>query len=238
VAVESRLACLQDKLAKRKSNLVIRKDDVYTVRVSRKYDQYCPIAHALGLVGERWSLLVVRELLHGPLRYTDIAGRLPGCSTNMLAARLRALEEGGVIERDRLPPPAAAHVYRLTEYGQGLRPVMQALALWGARSLGPPTSEFNPDPGWLVGALDVALGPLVPEGSLEFRVDEEVASIVDGHGYDGPAEAPDVIVTCDAAGFYHLFMSRRFDCVEIEGDRDLVERLVAAVTPVPAAVPA
>src|SRR5688500_3801007 len=111
-SVDSRLASLQDELAKRKSDLVIRKDDVYTVRVSRRYDQYCPIAHALDLIGERWSLLVIRELLHGPLRYTDIAARLHGCSTNMLAARLRALEEGGVVERYRLPPPAASQVSR------------------------------------------------------------------------------------------------------------------------------
>jgi DNA-binding HxlR family transcriptional regulator len=207
------------------------------VRVSRGYDQYCPIAHALGLVGERWSLLLVRELLHGPLRYTDLAARLPGCSTNMLAARLRALEEGGVIERDRLPPPAAAQVYRLTPYGDRLRPVMQALALWGARSLGPPTADFCPEPGWLVGALDVALGPLAPPGSLEFRIDEEVASIIDGHGYEGPAVAPDVVVRADAAGFYHLFMNRRFECVEIDGDRELLERLVDTVTPASEPVP-
>jgi DNA-binding HxlR family transcriptional regulator len=201
------------------------------VRVSRRYDQYCPIAHALDLIGERWSLLVIRELLHGPLRYTDIAARLHGCSTNMLAARLRALEEGGVVERYRLPPPAASQVYRLTPYGDRLRPVMQSLALWGAQSLGPPTADFAPEPGWLLGALDVGIGPLAPAGTFEFHVDSEVASLVDGQGRAGPAAEADVVVTTDAPGFYHLFVDGRLDGVEIEGDRELLERLVASIAP-------
>jgi DNA-binding HxlR family transcriptional regulator len=205
------------------------------VPVSRKYDQYCPIAHALGLVGERWSLLIVRDLLQGPLRYTDLAERLPGCSTNMLAARLRALEEGGVLEKYRLPPPAAAQVYRLTSYGEALRPVMQALALWGARSLGPPSSDFSPDPGWLLGALDVAIGPLAPHGTIEFRVGDEHATLVDGRARPGRAGDPDVVVTTDATGFYHLFVNASFEGAEIEGDRELVEQLVAGVFPRPEA---
>jgi DNA-binding HxlR family transcriptional regulator len=232
------LVILKDDLFDRKATLVDRKDAVYNGRMSRRYDQYCPIAHALDLVGERWSLLVVRELLHGPLRYTDLAARLHGCSTNMLAARLRALEEGGIVERHRLPPPAAAQVYRLTEYGERLRPVMQALALWGARSLGPPTAEHSPDPGWLVGALDVGIGALAPPGSFEFRVADEVASLVHGRGYEGPAEEPDVVVTTDPAGFYHLFVTGCDDGVDVEGDRELLERLVATVVPQTAPVPA
>ena len=74
----------------------------------KPYDQYCPVAHALDLVGERWALLLVRELQHGPLRYSDLHERLPRCSTNVLATRLRELEAGGVIARRRLPPPAAS----------------------------------------------------------------------------------------------------------------------------------
>jgi len=107
--------------------------------MAKSYHQHCPIAHALDLVGERWSLLVVRELQHGPLRYGDLLERLGGCSTNMLAARLRDLEAGGVVRKRRLPPPGAATVYELTEDGVSLRPVLAALARWGARTLGPTT---------------------------------------------------------------------------------------------------
>src|SRR5687767_3855998 len=106
--------------------------------MSKRYDQYCPMAHALSLVGERWSLLIVRELLRGPKRYTDLAAGLPGIGTNILAARLKDLEEAGVVEKRKLPPPAASTVYELTEYGAGLQEPLYALARWGARSLRQP----------------------------------------------------------------------------------------------------
>src|SRR5689334_23074490 len=115
----------------------------------RRYEHYCPVAHALDMVGDRWELLIVRELLLGPKRYTDLADGLPGIGTNILAARLRDLEACGVIAKKTLPPPAASRVYDLTDYGRELRPVMRELALWGARSLGPPTPEAEFFPGWL-----------------------------------------------------------------------------------------
>ena len=109
--------------------------------MAKSYDQYCPIAHALDLVGERWSLLVVRELLHeGPLRYSDLHARLEGCGTNILAARLKVLEAGGVIRRRRLDPPAASWVYELTEYGEGLQAVLHVLAHWARARCGRPPS--------------------------------------------------------------------------------------------------
>src|SRR4051812_34880442 len=162
--------------------------------MARRYDQYCPVAHALEIVGERWSLLVVRELLHGPLRYTDLAERLPGIGTNVLASRLRELETGGVVTRRTLPPPAASRVYELTEYGRGLRSVMRELARWGARSLGPPSADAELFPGWLANALDTLLAPTAPSGGFEFRIGDEVASIVDGEAQAGPLEHPDVVV--------------------------------------------
>src|ERR1044072_5133347 len=120
------------------------------------YDQYCPIAHALEMVGERWALLVVRELMRGPRRYTDLAGSL-GIGTNILAARLRDLEACGVIAKRKLPPPASAQVYELTDYGRQLKGVIRELAVWGARSLGPPTREHELFPGWLQNALGAVL---------------------------------------------------------------------------------
>jgi DNA-binding HxlR family transcriptional regulator len=203
----------------------------------KRYDQYCPVAHALALVGERWSLLVALELMHGPKRYTDLAERLQGIGTNILAARLRDLERAGIVTKRRLPPPAASQVYELTEYGRGLKPALRELALWGARSLGPPTADDDLFPGWLANALDTVLAPLAPPGRFEFRVDGEVASLVNGEAHDGPVEDPDVVVEGDPEAIYYLFVDRRLDLVGIEGDRKLLERLLDAA-PAPVAVPA
>src|SRR5215475_10191401 len=130
-----------------------------------RYDGYCPVAHALNLVGDRWSLFVVLELLRGPKRYTDLAECLPGIGTNILAARLRDLESFGILTRRTLPPPAASRVYELTDYGRALKPAIRELALWGARSLGPPEPDSDMFQGWLVNAIDTVLAPLAPQGS-------------------------------------------------------------------------
>jgi DNA-binding HxlR family transcriptional regulator len=202
----------------------------------RRYGQYCPIAYALDLVGERWALLVVRELMHGPKRYTDLAERL-GIGTNILAARLRDLEAGGIVTTRKLPPPAASRVYELTDYGRELKAAIRELALWGARSLGPPTAEDELFPGWLENALDGVLAPIAPPGRFEFRVGDEVASLVDGEARPGPVEEPDVVVAGDPEGIYHMFVDRRLDLVSVQGDRDLLERLLdVAPTPVEAPV--
>jgi DNA-binding HxlR family transcriptional regulator len=208
--------------------------------VSKRYDQYCPIAHALGLVGERWALLIVRELLQGPKRYTDLAANLPGIGTNILAARLKDLEACGLVQKRRLDPPAASQVYELTPYGEGLKPVMRELALWGIRSLGVPQEGDELAAGWLHGALDTVFAPVAPAGAFEFRIDTEIASLLDGEARPGSVEEPDVIVETDVVGFYHLFVERRWDGVSVEGDRDLLERLLdaaaAPVTDAPVAV--
>src|SRR3712207_78159 len=100
----------------------------------RTYCDGCAAAHALDLVGERWALLVVRELLLGPKRFTDLRGGLPGISTNILAERLETLETAGVVRRRTLPAPAASKVYELTEWGMDLEPVVAAIGRWGVRS--------------------------------------------------------------------------------------------------------
>jgi DNA-binding HxlR family transcriptional regulator len=205
----------------------------------KRYDQYCPVAHALGLVGERWALLVVLELMRGPKRYTDLADQLPGIGTNILAARLRDLEACGIVTKRTLPPPAASRVYELTDYGRALKPVIRELALWGARSLGAPAADDELFPGWLENALDTVLAPIAPPGRFEFRVGEEVASLVDGEARPGPVEQPDVVVEGDPEGVYHMFVERRLDLVSVEGDRGLLEQLLdAAPPPVELPVPA
>jgi DNA-binding HxlR family transcriptional regulator len=196
----------------------------------KTYNQYCPIAHALDVVGERWSLLIVRELIeHDQLRYSDLHTNLPGCGTNILASRLKELERNGVVRRRRLPPPAASTVYELTEYGQELRPVMHVLAHWGARSLGPPSPDTALEPGWLPGALEMALPPTPTEARVEFRVEDEVASIVDGEPRPGSIEDPDAVVETDRAGFYHLLVDRDLRCVTIDGDEGVVSSLLEAL---------
>lgn len=203
--------------------------------MAKCYDQYCPIAHALDLVGERWSLLIVRELLEDrALRYSDLHARLGGCGTNILAARLKTLEQGGVIRRRRLDPPAASWVYELTEYGEGLRAVMHVLAHWGARSLRPPAATGDLEPGWLPGALCIALPP-AGTGRLEFRIGDEVASVADGHVREGSIDEPDAVIVGDPPGLYSLMVDRDIDAVAVEGDTGAVRALLDALPPVQAA---
>ena len=205
----------------------------------KRYDLYCPVAHALRLVGERWALLLVVELMSGPKRYTDLADALPGIGTNILADRLRDLEAGGIVTKRKLPPPAASRVYELTEYGVALKPTIRELAVWGARSLGPPTDADELFPGWLRNALDMVLAPIAPPGRFEFRVGDEVASLVDGETLAGPVEDPDVIIEGSAEGLYHMFVDRRLNCVTVRGDRARLKTLLEAAPehvelPVPA----
>ena len=208
----------------------------------KSYNQYCPIAHALDVVGERWSLLIVRELVeHGALRYSDLHLKLGGIGTNILAARLKELERHGVVSRRKLPPPAASTVYELTPYGEELRPVLHLLAHWGARSLGPPTADTPLEPGWLAGALEMLFLAPPADVRVEFRVDDEVASLVEGEPRDGPVEEPDAVVACDRAGFYHFLVDRNLGCAEITGDESVVRELVGSLpyaeAPAPAATP-
>lgn len=194
----------------------------------KKYGQYCPMAHALDLVGERWSLLIVRELLEdGQLRYTDLHCRLMGCGTNILAARLKHLEQGGIVRRRVLPPPAASTVYELTEYGEALRPVMHELAHWGARSLGPPIVEGVLEPGWLPGALGIALPPTEP--CIEFRIGDEVAHVAGGEAHSGPAVDPAAVVEGDVNGFYDLLVNRELGAVAVSGSKTVVKELLATL---------
>jgi DNA-binding HxlR family transcriptional regulator len=146
----------------------------------RSYGEACRFAYALDLVGERWALLIVRELLLGPKRFTDLRAGLPHASTNILADRLRELERNAILHRRKLPPPAGSTVYELTEWGRELEPVVTQLGAWGARSPLPPESQtIGPDSIVLaLGSLfdPEAAGDLVASyglriGAESFRVD-------------------------------------------------------------------
>ncbi|TXJ86557.1 transcriptional regulator [Streptomyces lavendulae] len=164
----------------------------------RSYDQYCSAARALDLVGDRWTLLIVRELLAGPRRYTDLHADLPGVSTDVLASRLKDMERDGLATRRRLPPPGAATVYELTERGRGLLPVLQAFGTWGEAELGErrPTDAVRAH--WFALPLLRALEGLgvrglvevqLEEGDFHVRAGKEAADTAPVYG-DGPAPAP------------------------------------------------
>jgi len=147
----------------------------------RSYAQFCPVARALDIVGERWALLIVRELLIGPRRFTDLRDGLPGIASNLLADRLRSLERAGIIERSELPPPAASTVYRVTERGRGLVPVIVELAVWGAPLLESGRGEDHFFGRWMTllevavfrGVSTAGVAPLL----VELRVDGEAARL-------------------------------------------------------------
>ncbi|MGC5346049.1 winged helix-turn-helix transcriptional regulator [Streptomyces sp. DT24] len=170
----------------------------------RSYDQFCAAARALDSVGDRWTLLIVRELLAGPRRYTDLHADLPGVSTDVLASRLKDMEQGGLATRRRLPPPAAASVYELTERGRALLPVLTALAAWGAPALTErrPTDALRAH--WFALPLLSALDGVSQAGVVEVRLDEGEFHVRTGggepgagvYGY-GPATRPDALLTLD-----------------------------------------
>ncbi|MCF3964260.1 winged helix-turn-helix transcriptional regulator, partial [Streptomyces fuscigenes] len=173
----------------------------------RSYDQYCAAARALDAVGDRWTLLIVRELLAGPRRYTDLHADLPGVSTDVLASRLRDMERDDLVTRRKLPPPAAAAVYELTARGTDLLPVLTALAAWGAGDLGEPGPTDAVRAHWFAlpllrilreraGAATGAVEVRVDAGTFHVRLDAEdaanaanAADSADGAGA-GRAPAP------------------------------------------------
>ncbi|MEU7023672.1 helix-turn-helix domain-containing protein [Streptomyces sp. NPDC046203] len=167
----------------------------------RSYDQYCAAARALDAVGDRWTLLIVRELLAGPRRYTDLHADLPGVSTDILAGRLKDMESGDLVTRRRLPPPASAFVYELTARGRSLLPVLRALAAWGAPALDAPRPTDAVRAHWfaipLLGVLE-GLGAKVvqvalDEGEFHARVRDGAAT---EYG-DGPAADAEVLLRTD-----------------------------------------
>jgi DNA-binding HxlR family transcriptional regulator len=208
--------------------------------MGKAFDQYCPIAHALSIVGERWSLLLVRELLKGPRRYTDLAGGLPGIGTNILASRLRDLEAGGVVQRRKLPPPAASTVYELTEYGSELEEVVHALARWGVRTLGLPRHDDDLDPDWGLQAFPALFYPERAHGLTEtyvIRIDADAFTVRLEAGRlrteCGAADDADIDVTTDVATFFGLasgdlppHQALADGSVTLEGDPDVFARCV------------
>ncbi len=198
----------------------------------RAYDQYCPVAKGLDVIGDRWALLVIRDLLLGPARYSDLLRGLPGIATDILTRRLRELEQDGVVTRRVLPPPAATTVYELTDRGERLREPLMAIARWGMELLPPPGDPSAFTPTMIANALQVVLRPADDE-ELEFAVvagGEEFAVDVRGgeaRARRGRAGSPVVTVRGEPGAIVAAFAGDDASPagVDFEGDRSVLDRL-------------
>ena len=210
----------------------------------RNYGQYCTVARALDAVGERWTLLVVRELLTGPKRFKDLLEGLPGIGTNLLATRLKDLEGNGILRRATLPTPAGSKVYELTGLGRELEQVVMALSQWGSKLLGSPRRDEDLRPAWAVVAVKSGLdlravtGPEGVEGTLAFRVSEEDfhVSIRDGEAEAHPLPAREPVLTLSgdtetflalASGQLEPAAALESKAIQAEGDQDALSRCLA-----------
>ncbi|QFY08977.1 transcriptional regulator [Nonomuraea phyllanthi] len=178
----------------------------------RTYNQYCATARTLDLVGERWTLLLIRELLTGPKRFGDLQAGLRGLGTGLLAARLKHLEREGLARKITLPPPARTPAYALTRAGEELGPAVLALARWGLRwAMGERRETETFHPGWALLGLRACFDAEAAAGLravYEFRVGEEVFHVrIDDGAIDtlhGPAQRPDATVTMSEEAFLGL----------------------------------
>lgn len=199
----------------------------------RTYGDRCGIARALDLVGERWALLVVRELLLGPKRFTDLRSGLPNIGPDVLSQRLRELEGSGIVQRRRLSPPAASQVYELTDWGRELEPVVLGLGRWGSRApvpsddapLGPDAAMlalktmFDPSKAdGLTAGYDVRLG----EHRYRAWVDDGRLEIVRGE-----ADGADARIETDPGTLASvLWHDRPADAMRVEGDSEAFRRFL------------
>jgi len=207
---------------------------------TRTYGDGCAIARALDLVGERWALLVVRELLLGPKRFTDLRRGLPNASPNVLSERLRELERAGIVRRRTLPPPAGSRIYELTDWGLELEEIVMSLGRWAARSPTPPSDapiasadsiilalrarfESGAAPG-LRASYEVRLG----DDRFRIQVADDEIKVARGE-----AHQPDAIIETDPDtlnsvlwGTRSLADAQRSRRMTVEGDKALVERFV------------
>jgi DNA-binding HxlR family transcriptional regulator len=209
---------------------------ISAVATKRSYGDPCGVARALDLVGERWALLVVRELLLGPKRFTDLRAGLPHLSADVLSQRLRELEQAGVVQRSKLPPPAGSRVYELTEWGKQLEPVIISLGRWGSHAPFPDT-DMPLGADALMIALKTVFDRSLPGGHdslIEIVLGEDrFRARVAGGSLDivrGAAEHPDARIESDPATLAAvLWHGRPLDDrgIEIEGDRAAAERFLA-----------
>jgi DNA-binding HxlR family transcriptional regulator len=197
----------------------------------RGYDDGCAAAHGFALIGERWALLVVRELLLGPKRFTDLRAALSGISPNVLTQRLEELERAAIVRRRKLAPPAPAWVYELTEWGMQLEPVVLELGRWAARS------PFLPQGPLTVDSLILSFRTMFAgegfAGTIELRIadDRFVAKVHRGRLTigRGTAEDPDAIIEGDTQAFAEVaYLGGKLTGLKITGDKALAKRFLGS----------
>jgi DNA-binding HxlR family transcriptional regulator/putative sterol carrier protein len=204
-----------------------------------RYHQYCGLARALDIAGDRWTLLIVRELMPGARRFTDLIDGLPGVSRKLLTERLRALESEGIVARNELPPPAARQVYELTEDGRDLAEAMVPLVAWGARRLGERAPNESFRARWAALAMatfadrEAARGVsetyqyLVGDSAFHFVVDDGSIQLREGRASD-----PAVVLTTDEETFADIAsgkttgsLAAATGAMTITGDRQAAKRV-------------
>ena len=206
----------------------------------RSYGQYCSVAKALDVIGDRWTLLIVRELLlRGACRYTDLKNGLPGIATNLLADRIRELEAAGLVRREEAPPPVATTLVQLTETGAALEPVLKALGWWGIRYMAgnADTDEFRSQ--WFTYPVEFFLrdrDPAAPPATIEVRADAEHAVVeVSGGAVSirvGTVPSPDLVLTGRPQLMAGLFTGQLSVAdvtalgLEISGDASVLDRIL------------
>jgi DNA-binding HxlR family transcriptional regulator len=220
---------------------------------TRSYGKYCGLAHALELVGERWALVLVSDLLRGPKRFTDLQRGQPRIPSNVLSARLKELEDEGIVRREVLPRPASGVGYELTEYGRELEDVVLRLGLWGAKSMPEPRPDEVVTADTLLLALRSTFRPKAARqlrADYELRLGEIIVHARIDHGAlevdEGSLEDADLVLETDVT-LHPLFTGELSPAeaiesgrVRVSGKRKLFERFVEVfhIPPVPVALPA
>jgi len=205
----------------------------------RSYGEYCSIAKALDVVGDRWTLLIVRELMiRGGCRYTDLKDGLPGIATNLLSDRLRDLESAGLIYREEAPPPIATTLFHLTETGAELEPVLDAFFRWGLRYMGDPPEDDEFRPHWMAFSI-WSLRDSDPDGpplSIELRTASTPVTVDVAGGKAsmrlGATTAPDLVLSGEPRlimGMFNGLITAAEAAslgLEISGDASVLQRVL------------
>lgn len=206
----------------------------------RSYGQYCAIARALDVVGDRWTLLIVRELLlTGPSRFTDIKRGLPGVATNLLSSRLKELESAGLVARHEAPPPIAAALYELTTDGQALEPAVRAIGLWGLRLMDADQAGDDFQAHWLAYAPLWFANDAEPDGppaviQLDAHGEKAVIELRQGriHTRTGVADGADLVISGSPRAVLGVVTGATTSDADpeltVSGRRDLLQRLIRA----------
>jgi DNA-binding HxlR family transcriptional regulator len=216
----------------------------------RSYGQFCSVARGLDVVGDRWTLLIIRELLlRGACRYTDLRNGLPGIATNLLADRIRELESAGLVRREEAPPPVATTLVHLTEAGAALEPAVRAIASWGMRFMTEPAGDDVFRPQWFSYAVEEYLTDRDPDGppaSIELRAPEGTAvaevsggavRVRPGSAAPNCATAPGLVLTGNPQAILGLLVGKlsaaqaRERGLELSGDESLLRRVLPDAAP-------